>query len=243
MAADRRVLVVACMLFCVLARPSLAATESDRLQHGRWRLETPLGTATGPCLVVENAGEDAGDSWRCEIAMAEGGAWPSPEDVLHRRGRGWTITATPDGSFVKPWSEPWRQLGPAAGQAFASMLREWNGAAAAAARTTERHRWRLRESTRPEPVILDDWAGLPDAWRPPGEGVGDGGVLRRRLTARGRGRGGDGLVLDLRWEGDDLVATSARWPGRVVLIKTGAEPVDVPPEAFLPLWPLAEFLQ
>ena len=91
-------------------------------------------------------------------------------------------------------------------------------------------------------MVLEDWAGLPASWRPPAPGPDEVGDLRRRLAARGLGRGGDGLVLSLRWDEGGLVATSARWPGRLVLRRTGGEAAELPPEAFLPLWPLAEFL-
>jgi hypothetical protein len=217
-----------------------AATSLATVVHGTWRLESPLGEVAGPFLVVQ---ERQGLSYRCEIAVAEQGRWPTRDELDQRRGRGWTLTRTPESSFVQPWSEPWRELGAEAAGACGELIARWRVGDLEdfAIPWSRPRRWRPRQELRPRPVVLDDWAGLPAAWRPPARGTEQAGQLRRRLTTRGLGRGGDGLVLDLRWEGEELVATSARWPGRLVLRESGSEQLALPAEAYLPLWPLAEF--
>jgi hypothetical protein len=227
----------------VLVTPGQAAEEAvvcNDLHHGTWLLETPLGEASGPFLVARTPD---GAFWRCEVALVEDGRWPSREDILRRRGRGWTITHTPDGSFAQPWNEPWQELGGATARSLGQLIDRWRGVDLREFATwSYPRRWRPREPWQPRPVVLDDWGGLPASWRPPGEGPDTVGHLRRRLVTRGLGRGGEGLVLELRWDQAALVATTARWPGRLSLNRTGSEPAALPAEAYLPLWPLAQFL-
>ncbi len=243
MDADRWTVGSSVLLLGMLLAACLPAAAADdhHLRSGTWRLETPLGAATGPFLMIESR---PGETWRCEIAVAEDGRWPANDDLRHRKGRGWTLSGTTEGGFVQPWSEPWRVLGPSATSALGEILeRLIVGESVASASSRDGHRrWRTAEPRRPMPVILDDWEGLPAAWRPPESGPVTGGALRRRLSTRGLGRGGDGLVLDLAWHGEELVATTARWPGKIELNLLDVESLDLPAEAYLPLWPLAEFL-
>jgi hypothetical protein len=51
------------------------------------------------------------------------------------------------------------------------------------------------------------------------------------------------LSLRLRWVEEQLAVTSVRWPGTLTLERPQRQQVDVPDEAFLTLWPLAEFLR
>lgn len=241
MGAERRRVTAFVLAVVVLAVVNGATAGRVLLSHGRWSLATPLGEAAGPFLVVDDHGAA---TWRCEIAVAESGGWPDRQDLMRRQGRGWTITSTPDGSFVQPWDGPWRELGGSAARSLGELIGRWlaGDRSASGASGTRPDRWRPVEAWRPCPVVLREWTGLPADWRPVDDGPATGGALRRRLVARGRGRGGDGLVLDLRWMGDDLVATTARWPGRIALRRTGNESAELPVEAYLPLWPLAEFL-
>jgi len=240
-----RVVLVLLALFLTPVETVLAdEAPADILRAGIWRVDTPLGSVTGPCLYLVDGADCT--NWRCEIAVAESGVWPTRDDLLERRGYGWTMTGSVDGGFIQPWHEPWRQLGHSATLSMADLLRWWSGGSgrqdAGVDGGNSHYRWRPRRSGSPVSVIFDDWSGLPETWRPPTTGARAGGSLRRQLTTRGTGRGGDGLVLDLSWEDERLAVTSARWPGRLIIEKGADEWTAVPEEAFLPLWPLAEFL-
>lgn len=247
MLAERIIRVVGNLVLMLFLVGAVSADEvsRDNLRHGRWQVETPLGTAVGPCLYVEDVADTA--NWRCEIAVAESGSWPTHDDVLRRHGRGWTLTGGSDGGFMQPWDEPWQQLGASVTRSLVDLLRRWSRGPVlrddVLGDDEIYRRWRRRPSLSPVTVSFDDWTGLPAAWRPPTSGTPASGALRRRLTARGTGRGGDGVVLNLRWEDERLAVTSARWPGRITIEGVGSETVEVPAEAFLPLWPLVEFLQ
>ena len=197
-----------------------------RLVEGQWTLRTPLGEVTGVVLLVQAADDPAGPpAWRCEVAVAEDGRPPAAEAVRRRHGRGWTVTGGAGGGMVQPWSGPWRQLGAEAAAALGELMGAW------AEPTAGRDR-----------VVLRSWEALPASWRPTGMGDGTMGTLRRELTTRGRGRGGAGAVLRLVRAGRGLEITTVRWPATLEVGPPVATAVLVPPEAFLPLWPLADIL-
>jgi hypothetical protein len=175
------------------------------------------------------------------VALDEDGQRVARDDLLQRRGRGWTLAGQPVGGFVQPWSEPWRAVGPAAAAAFGGVLDRWRGAVADDDPPARPRRWRPAPQHADQVVTLTGWDDLPAEWRLAAR-PRQGGDLRRRLTARGLGRGGDGVVLRLRRLEGALVARSNRWPGTLTLAAPGHEAATLPPEAFLPLWPLAEFL-
>ncbi|HOX26307.1 MAG TPA: hypothetical protein PLL30_06925 [Candidatus Krumholzibacteria bacterium] len=214
-----------------------AAAAGETLRVADWTLVTPLGDASGRLLYLASP---ATGQWRCEIAVDRGGSGLTRADLLRRSGSGWTVTGGPAGGFVQPWDEAWRPLGSGAQAAMQRFLDLWVREAGRPAAGGP-GRWRRPEAAAVPTVALATWADLPAAWRPPDDEALPGGQLRRRLAERGRGRGGDGLVLRLRWSGGDLVVTSTRWPGDLTLTDAVPEAASVPDEAFLPLWPLAEF--
>ncbi len=171
-------------------------------------------------------GDEASGAWRLEIALADGAAPTLPADLRRRHGRGWTLCGGPDGAFIQPWNEKWRQVGPATA-GFLDQL------AATLTPPAEAGRQRL---------VLTSWDDLPAGWRPPGPPAPVGGRLHRHMVVRGLGRGGDGLVVTVDPTGTGLRLTTTRWP--VVLEARPGDATrrgDLPAEAFLPLWPLAEF--
>jgi hypothetical protein len=213
-----------------------------RISEGDWVLETPLGAARGVLLLVRSA--DHG--WRCEVGVQEDGP-VRRDDLRARRGRGWTLVGTPEGGFVQPWSEPWRALDAAASGPLGELLAIWAegfSAGEGVPAADVRRRWRLpAERSAPARVVLPGWDALPADWRPPSGRQPAGGMLRRELVIRGRGRGGEGAVLDLERAPASLQVTSARWPGRLHL--SWSRPwgtFEVPAETFLPLWPLGDLL-
>ena len=207
---------------------------------GAWTLSSPLGTVSGRVLVLRGAD----DRWRCEMAPHGTTTPVTRQTLLHRRGQGWTLVASPEAGFVQPWHEPWRKTGPEAGAALGELFALWlDGVPSAGAPSEEKARWRLAGPAFPATVELDSWAALPTDWRPPGRATTAGqGRLRKRMTARGRGHGGDGLRFLIRWVDGCFEMTTAQWPGRLETDPPVQESVTVPAEAYLPLWPLADFL-
>ena len=219
-----RALVISLLLAAVMAAGSPAGGASIR-QVGAWRLDTPLGRAAGPFLLVADA-ETA--HWRLELALDGDGPRHRLEDLQARRGRGWTICGGDGAAFVQGWNERWHEVGSGTAGALAALA-----GAVAGQRTTGDSR-----------VVLPTWDDMPAAWRPPGRRPQPGHRLRRQLTLRGLGAGGDGLVLSWRETIDGLEFTTTRWPVRVVMATLATDQeLDLPAEAYLPLWPLAEFLR
>lgn len=196
----------------LLAAPARSATDES---EGVWRLESPLGTVAGSWLLVQDA---TGGAWRLELGLAGDGPGA---DLRRRQGRGWTFCSLDDEAFVQPWHGKWWQAGPAT----ASFL----GRLATVA------------IDPPRRLVLASWDDLPSDWRPPGRKPPPGGDLRRRLVMRGLGRGGDGLVVSVAASDCGVRLTTTRWPvGIEVAVLERRQGVDLPAEAFLPLWPLAD---
>lgn len=240
MVDDRRPMMLVASGLLLLATVAASAEEIPaQLLEGRWNLRTPLGQIGGAVLLLRAdggadggaaGGEAGGVGWRCEVAVAEDGILPSAADLRHRRGRGWTLVGGPDGGVVQPWSGPWRELGAEATVALGELVGAWAEGDGSGGRARSR-------------VILRSWEALPPAWRPDSRSAAPPvGRLRRELTTRGGGRGGPGAVLRLVPAGRDLEVTSVRWPATLVVGPPASVAVRVPPEAFLPLWPLADLL-
>ncbi|MEZ4388312.1 MAG: hypothetical protein R3D98_12210 [Candidatus Krumholzibacteriia bacterium] len=223
MASRGRVLVVLALALVAGLCPVGAARAATEELEGRWRLGSPLGEVAGPWLLVR---DHAAAAWRLELAVAETGSGPTRDDLRARRGRGWTICAGPDGAFIQPWNERWSEVGPATARFLSALV-------AAVGHP---------ESAATGRLVLPSWDDLPAAWQPPRRVPAEGGRLHRRLVERGLGRGGDGLVVSSRATADGLRWSTRRWPV-VLLTRTLARALtpDLPPEAFLPLWPLAQF--
>ena len=231
-------LAVAMALIAIAAPRPATAGDQVTLQRARWTVNTPLGDAHGVVAVIQAAD----GRWRCDVLLDEGQG-TTADDVLERRGRGWTLTGHPEGGVVQPWGEPWRTTGPALAEALAEVLADWSGGPwSDAAAVGAPRRWRTTAPRGPRTVVVPQWTDLPAAWRPESHTAPTGGALKRRLTGRGRGRGDDGGVLRLSPGEGGLLITSSRLPGTLRLDWPVGAVTDLPDEAFLPLWPLADLL-
>jgi len=185
------------------------------------------------------------------------------EPLLTWTGNGWTLVLGPDGNgTLNAWGREWRQVPVGLAQVVrmvTALLQNFPG------RPPEFPFASLVGDSRgtgiiPRPNMLGSGpssAGEGDVWRyqlaplflqetedqdVPG--------FRRKMTARGRGAGGVGEILVLRWtrsagqEGFGLRIGSSRRPGTLILDPPGNLAVAAPdPEVFLPLWPLAHFFK
>ncbi len=162
--------------------------------------------------------DDGRGQVRAEVADGDAGL----PKLLDRDGRGWTVILAVDGqALLMPWGDRWRNLEPRAHGLLAAVA---GALAAEPPPPGERRTQRL--------AVADPAA--PD--------------LRRRLAARGRGRGGAGETLRLAWSerpGDPwLEIRSVRRPGSLELGPPEAVAVTYPvQEAFVPLWPLRDLVE
>lgn len=203
-----------------------------------WRLDSVLGTAEGGMIVLR--GPD--HRWRLEVATAPPGRSPL---LAERQGEGWTLALEPGSGILQPWDAPWRPISPSAIRALDDLLERWLDNQEDSKAGDGPRRWRQEARARSGGLPLPDLEGLvldpadlPDAAQPPAAAAG----LRQRLVARGSGRGATGLGLKARWTAEGLDLHSNRWPGGLHVRLTGRQAIAVPAEAFLPLWPLADFL-
>ncbi len=221
--------------FVVGAPGSTAAPLEARQLTGSWRLQSPAGEGEGVLVALVG-----GDSWRIDLAVVDLGSPEAMAQLRRRLGDGWTLaSAAAEGGLLQPWHAPWRRFDHGTARAVGALLERWAAGPPVPSRSEERRRW--RSATRREPAELH-WPDLQILGTPPPASATAQGAWRRRLVVRGRGRGGDELRLQLRWEGRQLVATTTRWPGRLEIAPASETIVRVPPEAFLVLWPLAEVL-
>ena len=190
-------------------------------------------------------------SWlRVEVARAPA----TGADLVARAGEGWTVALAGGGeATVGAWNERWRKL------ADDLLLRTRILAAVGGAGSE----WAREAIAGIEPDALVDAPLRSDTgWRA-GPKNGDrreclelrfpgptrrGAIrsdsqtstLRRRLVARGTGRGAAEELWTFTWlDTGAFSLVSSRRSGRLVLRETGRREVRIPlPEGFLPLWSL-----
>ncbi len=235
MNADRAAVAVVVLAACLaaVAGAQVPATEGQ----GAWRLTSPLVSSRGLALWLS----DGAGSWRLEIGVGEDEA-PRPSDLFARHGEGWTLSCA-GGSpvLMQPWGEPWRETGPGFAAAVAAVLGRWEGSAAKGEPATVR--WRAGPPENAESGEAITAGDLPQDWNPAGAAGTGGGGLRRELTSarpRARRPRAAPAISGCTRDGG-LELTSARWPGRLHLSPaTANRRPDVPAEAYLPIWSLAE---
>jgi len=245
MIPDRDVWFLTLLWMAISLPASGSETMSASLRDGAWKLSSPLGEISGPLIVLQ---DHDGSSWRCEIGLHDQAMVDPRRDLLHRTGRGWTITCSAGEGFMQPWNDAWHPLGREVTDTFQQMIVAWEkglSPAEPASQSSSRHRWQASPlaGQKHQVLVLDSLDDLPASWQIQPSSSQETGHLRRRLTTRGRGRGGDGVVLKLSIEDGNLNITSVRWPGRLVLVRQGWVPMTTPAEAYLPLWPLADFIR
>lgn len=226
-------------LLALLAMGAGLATADTLVSEGvaGWRLDSPLTATAGSVLwLVDDAG-----SWRVEIAV-DAERQSDEEDLLTRRGQGYTLTcAAPAAVLWQPWGEPWQDTDAALGPTVADLLARWGGTGDPEPVTRP---WRAvgGRARRAEVLTIER---LPAAWSvadPQASAQDRRSELRRALAARGRGRGGPGLRLEVSTTASlGLELTSTRWPVTLHLDPAVVHRrSDVPAEAFVPIWSLAD---
>ena len=185
------------------------------------------------------------------------------EPLLTWTGNGWTLVLGPDGNgTLNAWGREWQQVPVGLAQVVrvvTASLQSFPG------RPPEfPFAFFVGDSQGtgiiPRPKMLGSEptsTGDPDVWRyqlaplvlqeTEDEDVPG---FRRKMTTRGRGAGGVGEILVLKWirpegqEGFGLRIGSSRRPGTLNLDPPRNLAVAAPePEVFLPLWPLAHFFK
>ncbi|MCK9995828.1 MAG: hypothetical protein KAH56_06070 [Candidatus Krumholzibacteria bacterium] len=175
------------------------------------------------------------------------------EPLMTWTGDGWTLVLGPDGSgTLNAWGREWEQVPEGLSQ-MARLI------------TTALQNFPSRPADLPFASSVgqsSSYGGIPrpgmldsnatgqddsDVWRYQLISTDVPG-FRRKMTARGRGAGGVGEILVLRWwrpagqEGHGLRISSSRRPGTLNLEPPRNLAVGNPdPEVFLPLWPLSQF--
>jgi hypothetical protein len=196
---------------------------------------------------------------------------PHLADLLLREGEGWTVASPGQGLLLlQPWGEGWRALGGELSTGLRVLAAALTGGPdglppsglAGVRRLPARRRplplvpW-LRSASRAQQGTTVRLELLPAEPAPPEIGASrvesprGPRSWRSRMERRGTGRGGAGEILRLHWpdgegppRGRALEATSSRRPGRLVIRPGPQLVVHYPyPEAFLPLWTLAELLK
>jgi len=169
------------------------------------------------------------------------------DPLLHQVGQGWTaVFGEHSQGTINPWGERWRQpplgLGHMA-QLVGEALAVGPPAAVSERAVVSAEAWRAgaRRISRIKFTIpsLEIAAGDTTPRN----------VFRSESVRRGLGAGGVAEVLELTWrrqagvDQTSLVVNSTRRPGRLELALLARHDVTfVMPEAFVPLWPLAELI-
>lgn len=215
-------------------------------EDGSLRVEVFLDNRGQP-----EAGENSGDPAAVDLAP-----------LLTRTGDGWTLVLGPDDSgTLNAWDREWRNVPGGLAQLarlVTTALRDFPDRPADSSQVQSVDQpW--RSGTIPRPKMLGPRPRQPESsevWRfqlatldlQESEPVDVPG-FRRNMVARGRGTGGSGEILVLRWRADGqsgvlLNLRSSRRPGELVLQPVQLQGVPKPePELFLPLWPLSQFFE
>lgn len=185
--------------------------------------------------------------------------------LLERQGDGWTYAKAgqTQPGLLNRWGDEWRAVSPDLARLLRSVVARLAtdpAALAAPAQLTAQdssgpRRWRpLPRGRQPrqgsERLSGELWVTPPGDAGAAGPATESRATWRRELVTRGRGRGGLAEAFVLTWVAPEhgqaapqLTLRSVRRPGVVRLWRLAAESVRYPiPEAFLPLWPLAQLL-
>ncbi|MCB1182000.1 hypothetical protein KDM41_01065 [bacterium] len=229
-------------LLVVAAALATAAPEADGTRAGELHVAGYTAAAWGHAVAGALVWLDDGNgSLRVEVARG-GPAAPTPAavaDLCAWRGSGWTLVCGENGEgTLAPWSEPWRPVAAGLSQAVRAIAAAVHAGPGDDVGRTGRP-WRAAPPARREQRL--EVANLVgDAPRAGWHGLVGG-------TGWGRGRAGE--ILALAWlVGPDgsrsrLQVRASGRPGALELVPDASRAVRYyDPDAFIPLWPLAESL-
>ncbi len=227
-------LVCLALLFAAVVG-ALPAAGGDQVLHAPFSAGAFGRQVRGGAVWVS----DASGSLRCEFLLDErapevvSGAEALPpsllEDLLRQSGDGWCVVSGREGeAALQRWGREWRKVGPQLPRLIAAATD-------------------LALGSAPQSRVMV--LGEPSAALTAAEAAGDAGPtqssLRASLSRRGRGGGGPGERVRLDGRGPQgLEMRSSRRPGVLrVAAPSRVAVLPLAPEAFLPLWPLAEVLE
>lgn len=244
----------------VQAQESTAA--SSNLYYTSWTAAAFSHRAAGAvCWLADPQGSLRLELLRTPSRGPEGDITASLEALLHRNGSGWTLVLGPDDSgTLNEWGKEWRE--PPRG--MIQLVRMVTTAIVAYPGPQPRFDWSEPYPRKHQPDLIPRPAlvamegtspGKTNIWRyqlndldPGGDSEPVQGGFRQRMTARGRGSGGNREVVTMTWspaqKGPEFGVRihSSRRPGELVLAHPGVRSVPVPePELFLPLWSMSQF--
>lgn len=218
----------------------------------RWRAGAIGRTVSGnACWIVGKAGE-----LRLEASLDTGGEDRPAENLFYQQGQGWSlILGQPGEGTFNPWAEAWQEVHPGL-EAWmrAALLCPGRRSDSATSRGTA---YRPRFCRPTQPMSVYRWVAprLTFGGRDQTDSdSGRTGRFRQSMVRRGTGRGADREIARLEvfhpaprvagWiAGTRLRLVSSRRPGYLEWTILQRSPgFEAPPEAFLPLWPLSEFV-
>ncbi len=175
---------------------------------------------------------------RAGHTTAEPDTW---QPLLEQQGQGWTAILTGQSDdTINAWGAEWRH--PPAGLAEAAQLVTTALVAGPPEQSAPR-RWRAGQSAGHTAKYRVATLGESPALTPQGL------HWRQEQAARGLGRGGRDDMLVLRWEAQigeepaSLHVMASRSPGSLEIeLPEAAKVIYAMPEAFVPLWPLAQLM-
>ncbi len=252
-------------LYCGLILPGGALAEdgpgnSTHLFSTHWSAAAYSEKAAGSVCWID--GLDG--SLRVEV-LRNDRAWsetsPALSPLLDRKGNGWTLVMGPDQQgTLNAWGSEWREVPVGLAQLVRLVTASLNSypdhpprfpftiQVGSSRRSGSIVRPRVLKIFLPDIEGSDYWRFQLAPLRLENDPQPAVQSFRRQMTGRGRGTGGVGEILVLRWfreagrDGYGLSLSSSRRPGTLHLAPAGKLAVATPePEVFLPLWPMSQF--
>jgi hypothetical protein len=255
------------LLWTSLPSFSSAADEPHAsLVVARWQIEAFSAVRHGLCCWVTGPQE----ALRLEItpALDEGTPIPSLASVLSWRGDGWTLVlGQPGQGTLNRWNEQWRNTPPGLEEWIRGCLSRYptqqpslrsDRPSIRTKLSSPGYKWRASGEVEAA-LVTQDWEAPRLSWANDSESgsVETTSGFRKRMTQRGRGRGGSEEMVRLEFKIPELAAHSNDpWPtGAVMTVSSSRRlgtlrleilerlgPGAVAAEVFLPLWPLINFV-
>lgn len=253
-------------IFYHLPLAVLGAEPGSKLVLANWRATAFSQSRQGSCCWTTGL-EGA---LRLEVSLQTPGNQPGPEfgPLLAWNGEGWTVILGEAGQgTLNRWGQEWKNTPPGIERLIRAILsdfthEEFHFSSFIAAGGSGHFRPRPPISSTGilgERYIKRRWEaiGLLLTEETVEISSRDPGSFRNRLTGRGQGRGGSaemitmelflpiaGEIPDNSWvPGTRLLVSSSRRSGHLQLdVVDSLNPGEIPSEAFLPIWPLGNFI-